>query len=72
MSKFDWNNKEKLYEIIKEAKNATDALEIMQLRAAGGNYKTLKYYTLKYNIDTKHFTQRHDKMVALAKNSSKV
>jgi hypothetical protein len=48
-------DKIKLEEIIKTSKTQTECLNKMGLRAAGGNYKTLKKYIEKYSINTDHF-----------------
>ena len=48
-------DKIKLEEIIKTSKTQTECLNKMGLRAAGGNYKTLKKYIEKYSISTDHF-----------------
>lgn len=47
--------KEKLSEIIKESKTLTEVLRKLDLRCAGGNYKTIKKYIEKYDIDISHF-----------------
>lgn len=48
-------DKIKLQEIIKNSKTQTECLNKLGLRAAGGNYKTLKKYIQEYDINTDHF-----------------
>jgi len=57
--------KEKLEKIIKESKTQKEALEKIGIRAAGGNFSTLKKYLELYNIDTSHFKKNYDHMVFL-------
>jgi hypothetical protein len=48
-------DKTKLEEIVKNSKTQTECLHKLGLRAAGGNFNTLKKYIKKYNIDVTHF-----------------
>ena len=48
-------DKNRLEEIVKNSKTLTECLEKLQLRAAGGNYKTLKKYLIRYDINFNHF-----------------
>lgn len=41
--------------IIKESRTYTETLKKLNLRAAGGNFKTLKNNIKKYNLDISHF-----------------
>jgi len=47
--------KTKLEKIIKESRTYTETLKKLGLRSAGGNFKTLKNYVEKYNLDVSHF-----------------
>ena len=48
-------DKIKLDEIVKNSKTQTECLHKLGLRAAGGNFNTLKKYLKKYNINVDHF-----------------
>jgi hypothetical protein len=46
---------ENLKPIVEKSKTIKEVLDFMGLRAAGGNYKVIKNYITKYNLDIKHF-----------------
>lgn len=48
-------NYDTLYRASKNSLSLTDMLKYVKLRAAGGNYRTLKKYIDLYNIDISHF-----------------
>lgn len=57
---------ENLKIIISQVSSIKEALKMMSLRAAGGNYQTIKRYINEYKIDISHFetsTERANKMV---------
>lgn len=47
--------KEILEKIVKDSKTITEVIKKMGLRAAGGNFKSIKKRIEKYEIDTSHF-----------------
>ena len=47
--------REELQEAVKNCSTIKEALIMLGLRAAGGNYKTFKHYCSKYEIDCSHF-----------------
>ena len=49
-------DKENLEKIVKDSLSKAQVLYKLEIKAAGGNYKTLDKYILLYNIDTSHFT----------------
>jgi HNH endonuclease len=51
----DWKNEELLRENVLNSKTQKDVLVNLNLRAAGGNFKTLRKYLNLYDIDTSHF-----------------
>lgn len=53
--------KTKLESIIKNSITKKETLEKLELRAAGGNYKTLDKYIKEYDIDISHFQQPKDR-----------
>ena len=48
--------KEQLEEIIKDVLSTAELLRKLNIRPAGGNYKTIKNYIKLYDIDISHFT----------------
>lgn len=48
-------DKDKLKSLIENSVTYTEVLKKLNLRAAGGNFNTLKKYISKYNIDINHF-----------------
>lgn len=48
--------KEDYENAIKNSKSIAETCRNLGLKCAGGNYKTIKYFIKKYNIDTSHFT----------------
>ena len=48
--------KDHLEQIVKESLSTADVCRKLNMRAVGGNYKTIKKYITLYNIDTSHFT----------------
>ena len=50
--------KEKLEKAIAESTSIGEALNVLGLRAAGGNYKTFHKYVKEYEISTAHFKTR--------------
>lgn len=66
--KFHWE-KDILEKAIKESKTQKDTLEKLGLRAAGGNFKTLKYYIELYNLDISHFIKCSEKMIQYNKDN---
>ena len=66
-------DKIKLEEIVKNSKTQTECLRKLGLRAAGGNFNTLKKYLKKYNINVDHFNPdevRNEKLNKLTKEST--
>lgn len=58
-------NKDTLTEVVLISKTYKECLLKLNIRAAGGNYKSLKKYIDLYNIDTSHFNSnvvRNDKL----------
>ena len=55
--------KENLESIVIESGSQREVLEKLNIRAAGGNFKTLKKYLKKYEIKTDHFRKSYEKMV---------
>lgn len=58
-------NKDILTEVVLMSKTYKECLLKLNIRAAGGNYKSLKKYIDLYNIDTSHFNSnivRNDKL----------
>ena len=47
--------KEQLIDGVKEGISYSDVLKRLNIRVAGGNWKTIKKYIILYNIDTSHF-----------------
>jgi hypothetical protein len=47
--------REYLEEIVRESKTITEVLKKLNLRAAGGNFRSIKNKIIKFNIDTTHF-----------------
>jgi hypothetical protein len=48
-------SKENLEVIVNKSHNLREAIELMGLRAAGGNYKTINKHIKSYGIDIEHF-----------------
>jgi len=48
-------DEEKLKKIVSESYTITEVIKKLGLRAAGGNYKTIRSLLMKYNINTSHF-----------------
>lgn len=48
--------KENLESVVKESFSLAEVLRKLGRHDCGGNYKTLKKYIDKYNLDTSHFT----------------
>lgn len=53
--------------IVNESRSITDILLKMGLRNAGGNYKVIKNYIKKYNLDTSHFITQAEIMEKVKK-----
>lgn len=53
-------SRENFENIINESLNIKMALEKLDLRAAGGNYKVFHRYVEKYNLDTSHFETKKE------------
>lgn len=66
--KVNWS-KELLEKIVAESVSQQEVLKEMKLRAAGGNFGTLKKYLEEYQIDTSHFIKNYDIMVNLKKEN---
>lgn len=49
-------SKTNLEHIIPVSRNIRHALELLGLKAAGGNYDQFRYYIRSYSLDTSHFT----------------
>ena len=58
MQKDEKYNKEILKKLILESSSIKEVLEKMNIRAAGGNYKTFNRYVIQYNLDISHFEER--------------
>ena len=50
-----WYGRERVAEAVASSICAADALRKLDLRAAGGNFKTLKRWTAAWDISTEHF-----------------
>jgi len=48
-------DRDRLLKLVNESSNLSDVLKKLNIRAAGGNFVTLKKWLNKYNIDTSHF-----------------
>jgi len=55
-------DKEYLKQIVKDSKTQKEVLEKLGIRAAGGNFKTLRKYIERYKIDTSHFKKSFDEI----------
>jgi hypothetical protein len=55
MKKRSWSDQD-LIEASKKATSVRQCLILLGLRPIGGNYKTVKQYLKRLNIDTDHFT----------------
>ena len=55
-------SKEKLEPIIKNSKTINEVLKKLNMRCAGGNYKTIKMYITHYNLSTEHFYEHEEKI----------
>jgi hypothetical protein len=60
-------DKIKLEKIVKISKTQTECLHKLGLRAAGGNFNTLKKYLKKYNINVDHFNPHEVRIQKLNK-----
>jgi hypothetical protein len=54
-------------EAVAGARNATEALRLLGLRAAGGNHRTLKKLIERYDISTEHFDPNAARRAALGR-----
>lgn len=54
-------------EVIKKSKTQKEVLEKLGLRAAGGNFDTLRRYIKLYNINTSHFIKNYNNMINYSK-----
>jgi len=63
--------KENLRKIVIESISQKEILEKMGIRAAGGNFKTLKKYIELYNLDTSHFRKCYDGLTSY-QNENKI
>ncbi len=61
----------KLKSIISESFSMSDVLRKLNIAVRGGNYKTLRNYVKKYNIDTSHFDPHKKQIEALNKSNKK-
>ncbi len=59
----------KLENIIKNSKTISESIKKLGLRAAGGNYNTIKKYIKKYNIDITHFDGNSVRLTKLKENT---
>jgi len=59
--------KELIQSLVSESNSVTEILIKLNLRAAGGNYKTIKKYISMYSLDTSHFeTERKKQILSLS------
>lgn len=58
--------KDNLSHIISQSQTQREVLIKLGLRAAGGNFKTLKFYINLYDLDTSHFRKRWETIAKLA------
>lgn len=65
-NKFEYSF-EILSKIVANNKSITDILKTLNLRCAGGNYKTIQNYIIKYNLNTEHFETSSDKAKRILK-----
>jgi hypothetical protein len=68
--KINWNKTE-LFKVVNESKNKKEVLKKLGIRAAGGNFKTLKKYLKLYEISTDHFEKNYESIVQLSKQKRK-
>jgi len=62
-------SKDRIEEAVISSKTIKEALEKLELRAAGGNYKVFHKYVKLYGIDTSHFESKKERVKnMLAKN----
>jgi len=54
--------REKLELIIKNCKTINDVLKQLNMRCAGGNYKTINFYIKQYGLNTDHFYEHDEKI----------
>jgi hypothetical protein len=67
-------DKNKFTEIVNDSLTITEVIIKMGLRAAGGNYKSIRNKIEKYEIDTSHFISdeiRKQKFLEMIKNGRK-
>lgn len=62
--KINWT-KELLEEIVLKSNSQKEILSNLGIRAAGGNFTTLRKYLKLYEISTEHFIRNYDNMVYL-------
>lgn len=60
-------SQEQFKKVVLQSFSLSEILEKLDLRKAGGNYKTIKKYIQKYNIDTTHFNVEKEKKKRLKK-----
>ena len=60
--KVNWSDELLIRNTILKSKTQKEVLKELGIRAAGGNFKTLKFYIEKYKIDISHFTKNYDKI----------
>jgi hypothetical protein len=65
--KVEWS-KELLEEIVKNSSSRREVLIKLNIRCAGGNFKTLKKYLELYTIETSHFIKNYSNMVDKSRN----
>jgi hypothetical protein len=56
MRKYRNYTDQNLIDAVKISKSISDVLRILNLKEAGGNFKTIKIKIAKLNLDTSHFT----------------
>ena len=66
--KSNWE-RENIEKIIKNSTSQKETLEKMGLRAAGGNFETLRKYIEMYKLDTSHFIRCYDKISFMKKEN---
>lgn len=66
--KVEWS-KELLEEVVYKSLSRREVLDRLNIRSAGGNFKTLKKYLELYSIETEHFIKNYDKIVDINQNN---
>jgi hypothetical protein len=66
--KVEWSE-ELLKEVVHKSLSRKEVLDRLNIRSAGGNFKTLKKYLELYSIETDHFIKNYDKIVDRNKNN---